>query len=77
MIEQLEIGIATVTGNGINFADIWYSSCLVIKHRWFEEAKIYGGWKTIVLYSRSDPATIIIFNNNFIDIGFKITNDPG
>lgn len=71
--EQYEIGIANVTEYGIYFADEWYSSHQVIKNRWFEEAKYFGGWKIPVLFAKNNPNTIIIFNDCFIDVGFKIS----
>ncbi|WP_051556554.1 Mu transposase C-terminal domain-containing protein [Alkalihalobacterium bogoriense] len=41
---------ATVTGKGIKFKNIYYSSNLALKEQWFVKARLNGSWKVDVTY---------------------------
>lgn len=74
---QLEVGMATVTSEGILFRGEWYSSRLVLKDGWFEYAEKNGEWEIPVFYSAIHPDNLIIVNYQFVDFAYKLNKREG
>ncbi|WP_040949386.1 Mu transposase C-terminal domain-containing protein [Gorillibacterium massiliense] len=60
--EAISLGLANVTGSGIFFKGLYYSTAEAIKGRWFEHAGWIGGWPVIVAYDPKNMNSIFIVN---------------
>ncbi|MGZ0041357.1 hypothetical protein [Paenibacillus ottowii] len=70
--KELGIGMATVTGQGLKFADLWYSSKMLMKNQHFEDAQKNGEWKIPVLFLKKNPDILIVVNFDFVDLAYII-----
>ncbi|MFX3636686.1 MAG: hypothetical protein ACE3L7_13890 [Candidatus Pristimantibacillus sp.] len=57
-------GIAAVTPKGVRFRNLYYSCPRAISERWFENAKISGGWDIKILYNPVDFNLIFLEGEN-------------
>lgn len=68
----LEVGMATVTPNGLYFLNHYYSSPSMLKDQWFAEAQKNGDWKVPVFFKKNDPRILMIMNFTFTDFAFVL-----
>lgn len=61
---QFLTGIATVTPKGVRFRNLYYSCPRAISERWFENAKISGGWDIKILYNPVNFKLIFLEEEN-------------
>lgn len=57
-------GKATVTGKGIRFKGLFYSSDRAVRESWFEKARSKRTWQVVVSYDPRDMANIYVWNND-------------
>ncbi|MCU6709740.1 hypothetical protein M6D81_13640 [Paenibacillus sp. J5C_2022] len=57
-------GMATITPKGIRFRNLYYSCPRAISERWFEIAKISGGWNIKILYNPVNFKLIFLETKN-------------
>ena len=67
--EQVRLAVmptdtATITGKGIRFKGMFYSSDRAIRERWFEKARAKKTWKVIVSYDPRNMAVIYLWNDD-------------
>lgn len=55
---------ATVTGKGIKFKGLFYSSDRAVHEAWFEKARSSRTWSVTISYDPCDMANIYIWNND-------------
>ncbi|MGE6663905.1 hypothetical protein [Paenibacillus xylanexedens] len=59
---KADVGIATITAQGILFNDRFYTNRAVIKKNWFVLAREEGEWKIPVVYLHNYYEAIIIIS---------------
>ncbi|MEC0125488.1 hypothetical protein [Paenibacillus pabuli] len=59
---KADVGIATITAQGILFNDRMYTNRAVIKKKWFVLARVEGEWKIPVIYLQNYHEAIIIIS---------------
>jgi len=55
---------ASVTGKGIRFKGLYYSSDRAVRDAWFEKARSKKAWQVAVSYDPRDMANIYVWNND-------------
>ncbi|WP_431088822.1 hypothetical protein [Paenibacillus sp. 8b26] len=70
--KELGIGMAAVTGQGLKFAGLCYSSKILMKYQHFEDAQKNGEWKIPVLFFEKNLDILIIVNFDFVDLAYVI-----
>ena len=58
---------ATVTGKGIKFKNLYYSSKMALKENWFEKARNKGSWKIKISYDPRNMKYIYIISPDHSD----------
>ena len=58
---------ATVTGKGIKFKNLYYSSKMTLKENWFEKARNKGSWKIKISYDPRNMKYIYIISPDHSD----------
>jgi hypothetical protein len=69
---NFELGLATVTSNGLHFNGLVYTCAAMVKKKWFEYAAVEGGWKVIILYDPRSLSNILIFEIESIDLANSV-----
>ncbi|WJH37112.1 hypothetical protein N6H14_16415 [Paenibacillus sp. CC-CFT747] len=59
--KPIELRMAAVTGQGLIFENRIYSHPLMIKHGWFENARVHGEWKIPVLFNPLNTGQLVLF----------------
>jgi len=67
--EQVRLAVmptdkASITGKGIRFKGLFYSSDRAVREAWFEKARAKKTWQVTVSYDPRDMAAIYVWNND-------------
>ena len=71
-VQDLRLGLASVTCRGIVFAGITYSNAKLIKRRWFEAADKNGEWIIPVLYDPHNRDHFVIYDCEGIELASSV-----
>jgi hypothetical protein len=72
--EACTIIFGRITPMGLMVGDDLYSSPLMIKQRWFENAQITSTWNIPVIVQDSNPEVVFIVSLSVIDQAYRISN---
>lgn len=64
---ELHSDIARVTWKGILFRGLYYSCATAISQEWFENARVYGGWKIRVHFTPGNSEIIYLERQNQVE----------
>lgn len=70
--EKFEMHLARVTERGLVLNAQVYTNSNMIKHKWFESARIFGEWELPVLYNEQNPQVLILFDSDNLEVATSV-----
>ncbi|WP_410768717.1 hypothetical protein [Fontibacillus sp. BL9] len=71
-IDEIKVGVARVTADGLVFKGNIYTNAQMIKHQWFEHAANYGEWECPVGYIESNLEYLVLFNQKEMEVATSV-----
>lgn len=73
--DNVRVGMAKITANGLVFNDKIYTNAQMIKYQWFEHAANFGEWQCPIGYIESKPEHIVMFDMEDLEVAISIENN--